>query len=242
MVKSKNNIQKCKEIFEKIIQFGPSKILYHSAPWDTVGFITLSWLADYKIERFLINLTDHAFWLGRDCCDYFFEFRSWGVNLSLDHRHIAKERLLMLPYYPIRDTTIQFQGFPFNTEGKKVIVSGGSLYKIYGSPIFFDIVKTILDSYQDTVFFYLGNGETEPLMEFIKKNKLEDRFFYSKERRDINEIIKRCYFYLGTYPMGGGLMSQFAVANNKILVAYAKNPMYKVIPCLRRKLSWTVPR
>jgi len=228
MVKLEHNIKMCQKIAGEIIQFNPSKILYHTAPWDTVGFVSLYHLGDKKIERFLINLTDHAFWLGRDCCDYFIEFRSWGVNLSIDFRHIAAERLLMLPYYPIQDTSAVFQGFPFDADGKKVIVSGGSLYKIYGSNIFFGMVKNILDTYRDTIFFYLGNGDAGPLMEFIRTNHFEDRLFYSKERLDINEIIKRCYFYLGTYPMPGGLMSQFAAANHKLPVAYAKNQMYKI--------------
>jgi hypothetical protein len=219
-VKSKNNIQKCYEIIDTIIDFRPSKILYHSAPWDTVGFVVMAHLGSYKIERFLINLTDHAFWLGCSCSDYFFEFRNYGINISLDHRHIKNDQLLILPYYPVQNSALKFQNFPFNASGKKIIISGGSLYKIYGDTIFFDIVKWILNKYEDSIFFYLGNGDTKPLNKYINDNQFNDRFFYSKERKDINEIIKRCYFYLGSYPIGGGLMSQISVANCKIPVTY----------------------
>jgi hypothetical protein len=221
-IKNQSNRNKCKEILDKITRFKPSKLLYHSAPWDTVGFAVLSCLEAYNVKRFLINLTDHTFWLGRNCCDYFLEFRNYGANISIDHRNIDTKKLLLIPYYPICEQKAEFQGFPFEEKGKKVIVSGGSLYKIYGSEIYFDIAKTILNLYPESVIFYLGNGDTKPLMDFIKKNQFENRFYYSKERRDINEIIKRCYFYLGTYPVAGGLMSQFAVANKKIPICFTE--------------------
>jgi hypothetical protein len=217
---SKNNISRCKEISEKILSFNPSRVLYHSAPWDTVGYIVLSYLGNYQIERYLINLTDHAFWLGCNCIDYILEFRSYGANISIDYRHISSNKLMIMPYYPIQNKLDEFQGFPFNTENKKIIVSGGSLYKIYGSPVFFDIVKHILKLYSDVIFFYLGNGDIKPLVKFIEENNLSKRFFYSRERKDISEIIKRCYFYLNTYPVGGGLLPQLAVINDKIPITY----------------------
>lgn len=218
----KMKYEACNEIVEKILEFQPSKILYHSAPWDVIGYVTLSFFDKSKIDRFLINLTDHAFWLGRDCVDYILEFRSYGANISIDHRNIEGKKLFIIPYYPIQNSEIEFQGFPFDAECRRIIFSGGSLYKIYGSTTFFDIVKTILNLYPDTIFYYLGNGNVKPLIDFIQKNQFENRFFYNKERKDINEVIKRCYFYLGTFPLGGGLMSQLAVANKKIPVAFTE--------------------
>lgn len=219
---AKSNIKKCNEIVEKIIYFQPSKILYHSAPWDTIGYVILSYFDKSAIDRFLINLTDHAFWIGRDCIDFFLEFRSYGANISLNHRNIESKKLLIIPYYPIQNSEIEFKGFPFNSNGKKIILSGGSLYKIYGNSIFLDIVRYILNNYTNTIFYYLGNGNEKPLIDYIQKNKYENRFFYDKERKDINEVIKRCYFYLGTYPLAGGLMSQLAVKNKKIPVAFTE--------------------
>jgi hypothetical protein len=218
--KSSENLQKCNEIVKKIIEYKPSKILYQSVPWDTVGFMALAFLETYSIERYLINLTDHVFWLGCTCADYFLEFRSYGANISLDYRRISENKLFIIPYYPIMNVNYDFQGFPFDVERKKIIVSGGTLYKIYGDTIFLDTVKHILNTYNDTIFFYLGNGDESYLIKFIADNNLQERFYYSKTRKDIAEIIKRCYFYLGTYPICGGLMSQFAVACNKIPIAY----------------------
>ena len=102
-----------------------------------------------------------------------------------------------------------------------MIFSGGSLYKIYGSEVFFELVRYILDNHKDTIFLYLGNGDSKPIEKFIRNNKYENRFYYYKERKDINEVFKRCYFYLGTYPVTGALMSQFAVVNKKIPLQYS---------------------
>jgi len=220
-ITGRTNIRKCREIYDVIIDYGPSKVLYHAYPYDTIGFIVLTALEDHPIERFQINLTDHTFWLGVKCIDYCLEFRQYGVNISRDYRHIPDEKLIIVPYYPIQNTDFRFQGFPFNAEGKKVIVSAGSLYKIYGSHIYFDIIKRIMIKYTDTIIYYLGNGDTRPLLKFIEENKFNERFFYSTERKDINEVMKRAYFYLNTYPIGGGLLPQLAVANNKIPIIYS---------------------
>lgn len=219
-INSKNNLNACYTIREKIIQFNPSSILFHSAPWDSIGCIVLFSLPAL-IKRYLINLTDHAFWLGKKCNDFFLEFRSYGFNISLKYRGIDEKKLLILPYYPVNNPDLLFQGFPFEYENKKIIFSGGSLYKISGSQVFFDIVKYILDKYPEAIFLYLGNGDKKDLYKFISINKFENRFYIGNERKDINEIFKRCYFYIGTYPVAGGLMTQYAVMNNKIPVLFS---------------------
>ncbi|MEF9933464.1 MAG: hypothetical protein RR864_05280 [Cetobacterium sp.] len=224
VIKALDKIEICQEIREKAISYNPSKIFIHTSPWDTVGFVTWASFED-RAERYLINLSDHTFWLGKCCSDYFIEFRSYGKNISIDYRRISEEKISILPYYPIRNLNEVFQGFSFDTEGKKIIFSGGSLYKIYGSSIYFELVKYILDNHEDTIFLFLGNGDEKPLRKFIFDNKYESRFYFYNERRDINEVFKRCYFYLGTYPITGGLMSQFAVANGKLPVAYTSKEL-----------------
>lgn len=204
-------------IISEIKRFGSSQILVHSSPWDVLGCLILSFLSD--MTRFLINITDHAYWLGNSVVDYVIEFRSYGYNVSRLFRNINPSKCLYLPYYPVRSLHDDFNGFPFDSVNKKVIFSGGALYKISGSQIFLDIVKYILESDKSTIFFYVGNGDASVLKQFIERNKYEDRFFYSEERRDINELFKHCYFYLGTYPIPGGLMSQYAVSNNKVVLS-----------------------
>lgn len=218
-IKNNHYVESSKELYQVINNFGATKALIHTSPWDVVGVLTFSYLIG--VERYLINLTDHAFWLGKCCSDYILEFRSYGYNISRTYRNISEDKLILLPFYPIQDMKIPFEGFPFEANGKKVIFSGGSVYKIYGSDIFFRTIKYIVENHKDTIVLYAGGGNTKPFEKFIKDNKLSDKVFLIKERKDIVEIFKNCYFYLGTYPISGGLMTQYAVANKKLPIAYS---------------------
>lgn len=206
------------QLTNKIIEFEPRDILLHILPWD-VNFLVLCHFFDEILERYMINITDHAFWLGKSAIDFCIEYRSYGYNISLKERRIEDKKLLILPYYPAR-TEEKFQGFSFSLEGKRMIFSGGSLFKTSGSTIFWDIIKYILDNYNDTIFVYAGSGNTEEMQNFIQKNGFEERFYHISERLDLDEIMKRCYFYLSTYPISGGLMAQYAVANGKVPVTF----------------------
>lgn len=212
-------LEKAKKIREIILEKKPRYIFNHTAPWDIAGMIAL---VEIPAEKYLINLTDHAFWLGKSCTDYYIEFRSYGKNISKYYRKIPNDREFILPYYPVTNEEIEFSGFPFEMTNKKLIFSGGSLYKIYGSSKFFELVKYILKIDKDTIFLYLGNGNDRILKKFISDNNFEKRFYFFNERKDINEILKRCYFYLGTYPLCGGLMTQLAVTNKKIPICYCR--------------------
>jgi len=228
-IKNKNYIKASIELYYAIKDFKSNKALIHTSPFDMIGLTTFAFLEN-KINRFLINITDHAFWLGKSSADYFIEFRSYGFNISVKYRGIDKEKLLILPYYPIQDHKIKFQGFPFDSKNKKIIFSGGSLYKIYGSNFFFNTIKHLLDRHNNVVFLYAGNGDSKPLNNFIKTNGYHNRLFHITERKDITQIFKKCYFYLGTYPISGGLMAQYAVANGKVPICYAnKEPSINFI-------------
>lgn len=202
----------------KVVEYEPSGILLHIAPWD-VDFLILCHFFQGMLERYMINITDHAFWLGKAAIDFCIEFRSYGYSISVIERKIEEEKLLVLPYYPAK-TEKEFQGFSFSLEGKRMIFSGGSLYKTSGSPIFWDIIKYILDRYSDTIFVYAGSGNNDEMQRFIQKNRFEKRFYHISERLDLDEIMKRCYFYLSTYPICGALMAQYAVANGKVPITF----------------------
>jgi hypothetical protein len=224
IVKNKDFIKAAKELYDIINDFGASKALVHTAPWDVVGVLTWSYFSE--VRRYLVNLTDHAFWLGKCCSDYILEFRSYGYNISRKYRNISKDKLILLPYYPIQEKEIPFEGFPFDVRKKKVIFSGGSLYKVYGSRIFFDTIKYIIQNHDDVIVLYAGSGNDKPFKDFIETNNLYGKVYLIKERKDITHIFERCHFYLGTYPIGGGLMTQYAVANKKVPVAYS-DPILK---------------
>ncbi len=218
-IEGKNFYRISQEITREIIRYEPKRIFVHTIPND-LGCLLAIDKFEKKIERYLINITDHAFWVGKSFFDYYIEFRNFGYSISSRERKIPESKLCLLPYYPIRNIEDTFEGFPFNEKDKKIIFSGGSIYKIYGSNFFLDTVKYILNKYEDTVFLYVGNGDTEYVNDFIKINNFETRFFLISERKDINKIFEKCYFYLNTFPLIGGLMSQYAVLNKKIPVTF----------------------
>ncbi len=217
-----NEIKKAKEIYQLILEFSPQIVIAHTSPWDISGLMAINRF-DKNIKRFLINITDHAFWLGSTVFDYFLEFRDYGYNISKTYRRIDEKKLLKLPYYPILNKNIQFEGFDFDTKGKKLIFSGGSIYKIQGSSVFLDIVEYIVTNYTDTIFLFLGNGDSKYILDFIEKNKFQDRVYYRPERKDIYEVFKHCDLYLNTYPLIGGLMTQFACVAGKLPITLNDN-------------------
>ena len=131
--------------------------------------------------------------------------------------------MLLLPYYPVINKNIDFGGFDFDTTGKRLVFSGGSIYKIQGSPIFLEIVKHVLDKHDDAIFLYLGNGDCSYFDDFIKNNNFQGRFFYYPERNDIYGVLKHCDLYLNTYPLIGGLMTQYACVAGKLPITLNEN-------------------
>lgn len=231
-----------KWLVKHILEYGASKAFLHLSPWDVVGVAV--WNALKPITRYQINLTDHAFWIGINCIDYVLEFREYGCNLSMLHRGIPKEKLLMMPYYPV-ESPFEFQGLPDVDEGKVKLFSGGSFYKIYGeNGVFFTLIKYILNNNPNTVLYFAGDGVRAPFEAFIKDNKFDDRIFLVGNRKDISEIFKNTDIYIGTYPFCGGLMSQFAGFYAKPLVAYTDakfqcNDVEELFPKLNDNIQLT---
>lgn len=201
----KDKLNRLREIFNNE---SFSYALFYSSPWDIVGNIAFYELKD-KCTRYLINLTDHAFWVGRNACDYVIEFRNYGASISYYERYIDKDKLLLLPYYPIVDNISEFKGFPFKTENKKVIYSGGSLYKtIDSNKTYYKLVEKIINRHEDVIFYYTGSGNNKFIKELV--SKYPNQIYFEKERIDLLEAMKRSYLYLNTYPISGGLMLQYA--------------------------------
>lgn len=171
-----------------------------------------------SIQRYLINLTDHTFWLGTCALDYCIEFRNLGANISTKFRKIKKEKIAILPYYPEKREYEKFQGFPF-AEKEEFVFSGGSAYKIESSNKFEQMVSEILDKYLDLKFVYATNDKSEKLE--MLSSKYKGRFFIVNERQDLDAIFQRAKFYLSTYPIPGALMSLYALSNNCIPLCLA---------------------
>ena len=223
--KNNKKIDKVKMIYEKVVKFKPERAFLHMMPWDVIGVVV--WNAFPNLKRYLINFTDHAFWIGISCADYFLEFREYGYNMSKYYRGIDVSKLLLQPYYPII-TDAKFLGLPNIEKNTIKLFSGGYLYKIYGeNGIFMEMIKQILMKNPNTVLFFAGDGNRKPLNDFIKKNNLQNRWILLGNRRDIVSILLKIDIYIGTYPLAGGLMTHLAAYCKKPIVAYTDEDL----PC-----------
>lgn len=198
----------------------PCAAFFHSMPDDVVG---CAFFNKIPCKRYLVNLTDHAFWLGATCVDYSVEFRDYGYTISKNYRHIPEEMLLILPYYPVHKNIKANDMNDLFESHQNIVFSGGSLYKIAGSPVFFEIVSYILNTYDDSIFIFIGNGDSQSIKSFIEKKGYQGRFLYFNERPDFEDFMRHSKFYLCTYPIMGALMNQLAVVNKKIPLCYNPN-------------------
>ena len=218
-------VEKTRLVSERISEYRPEKAFLHISPWDVCGISV--WHSFVGITRYLIDLTDHAFWLGKGCSDFFIGFRGYGNQVSREFRGIKSNRLLCQTIYPILNN-VPFQGFPELAKDKVVIFSGATYYKVYGeNNVFLEILKKIVIDHPECIVLFAGSGDKRPFEKFLKDNQLQDRIILIGNRPDINEVFKHCDIYINTFPIIGGLMSQLAIANNKNLIGYTTND----IPC-----------
>lgn len=79
--------------------------------------------------------------------------------------------------------------------------------------------------------------------EFIRNNGFQRRVFLLGSRRDIHAVFRACDIYMGTYPIGGGLMSQYAAVNGKPILAYASeecpSAFVETVVCHKTRLKIT---
>lgn len=207
-------IDKLCDIFN---EYRPSVSFLYTTPSDVAGVLVFEYFKGRTI-RFQINLTDHAFWLGKYAFDYCVEFRNVGSSVSYNYRGIDKEKIILLPYYANIDDTIPFEGFPFEIEDHRVLFSGGSLYKTLGDKEkrYYRIVEHILSVHDDIIFVYAGSGDDTEIKKL--QEKYLNRVYHIAERKDLYQVMRHSVLYLNTYPMCGGLMMCYAATAGKIPV------------------------
>lgn len=218
--RSSKCLEKAKEILNQIDKYRPAMSFFYSLPFDIPAACAFT-KAEGTTRRFLINLTDNAFWAGLNSFDYCIEFRDYGAGISFYDRHIPSEKLKVLPFYPFTDEGIEFQGYPFSFDEhlQKLIFSGGALYKTFSEDnAYYKLVDFILATDPETVFWYAGSGDQTRFDSLLKK--YGGRIFITPERKDLLQVLKRCCFYLSTYPVSGGLMFQYAAKAGKIPVTF----------------------
>lgn len=230
-------IEKASVAYKKIVEFQPSKALLHLLPWDVVGCLVFSTLTG--IERYMIDLTDHAFWLGINCFDYLIEFRDFGYTIAINRRNVLKEKIIYLPYYPIFVNS-NFVGFPFKKRmGQTLLLTGGTYYKTFGDNYkFYEVLKKILENHPSLIVLFVGSGDKKYIDDFIKQNHFEDRLFLLGNRTDIAEVFRHSDIYLSSYPIGGGLMAQLASVSGCAIIAYVNENNPSNYPeCMLPKLE-----
>lgn len=189
-----------------------------------------------SMKRYLINLTDHAFWLGIRISDRVINFREFGWRVCMEKRGIDAAKLSYLPYYPGRIASA-LKPLPFQNGNDKLILSGGALYKTESRDNgYYRLVESILETCQNVNFMYLGNGDFRRLRKL--KLKYPGRVAFESERTDFFEIMKRCTLYLSTYPYNGGLMTQYALSAGRIPVTWVHPGIESELTIRHGENSW----
>lgn len=225
-----------KSLNEIYAKYHPKKAILYILPYDVAGIVVFG---NYQgiVERYQINLTDHAFWLGKYAFDYCIEFRDYGAVISRVFRGINQEKLLKLPLTPYVDETLSFEGFPFEAEGHKVVFSGGGLYKTFDAEhTYYRIVEDILRYDEEVLFLYAGFGDDSELKELMRK--FPARIWHIEERRDLYQLMEHVYFYLSTYPIAGGLMTQYAALAGKVPVTIGTGDEHAGVLCVAEECQY----
>ena len=202
-------------LLDMCLRCQPKVSFLYTTPCDVVGLAAFECMAGHT-TRYLINLTDHAFWLGVHALDYCLEFRNYGASVSRQYRRLDPGQLLLQPYYPVINRKTEFQGFPFTKEsGDVILFSGGSIYKTIDSDgIFYQIVDRCLTKYPFVKFWYAGHGESQEMAGLVQK--YPQRVAWTAERSDLFQLLQHVDLYLNTYPVSGGLMLQYAALAGRI--------------------------
>ena len=209
-----NYLQRIHFLIQTFNKYTPAFSFSYIYPWDVAGVCFFTRIPSKRIK---IDLTDHKFWLGKKDFDYLVEFRQQGVSTAVNLRKINVDRISVIPFYPYINNESQFLGFDFDVHGKRIIFSGGALYKTFSPEnTYYKIVDHCLTTHKDVIFYYAGNGDYSKLEEIKKKHP--NRVYYSAERKDFLQVIKKSVFYLNTYPFFGGLMTQYAVVAGRVPV------------------------
>lgn len=236
-------VEKVRWVYDEVMNFSPQDVFLHISP-SAVSMVCAVYALPKNITRYQINLTDHSYWVGAGCMDYSFEFRPYGASISTSFRGFSRDQILMLPYYPVMKDK-PFEGFPKEAEGKVKIFSGASYYKIIDrEDTFFKICKAILDVNQSAVILFAGGGDKSLINALIIKYGLENRFLLIGQRNDIFQCFMHSDIYLSTYPLWGGLMSQYAAHASLPILAYrgtSKGQLEEVV-CQKQYLRITLPK
>ena len=220
-------LQRVRRIYQLTMEYAPGKAFLHVKAFSVFNLVLPS--LPSKITKYYIDLQDHALWIKNNNLDFVIPYRDWGATIDIEKRGFSKKQVLKLPYYPIVTKT-SFQGFPQATNGKVVIFTGGNYYKtIDYNNTYWKLIVRVLNENPDTIVLYAGKGDTDgqkqALQQFANEKDLSNRLIPIGFRADINEVFAHCDIFMGTCPMSGGLMCQYAAYNGKPILQYYRPDM-----------------
>ncbi len=198
-----------------LFEIKPKAAFFYTTPNDVSGIVAFHMFKGI-IDRYLIDLTDHAFWLGKSAADYFLGSRDMSASLQYFQRGIEKQNMIKLGVNLIVNEYNDHTGLPFNPLITDYIFSGGSLYKTLGDSenTYYKIIDYILSKHGNIKFLYAGSGDNSELKKIIEK--YPNRAYQIEERKDFYYLIQNCKLYLNTYPMFGGMMMKYCGLAHKI--------------------------
>lgn len=206
------------ELITIILQVRPKAMFFYTTPNDSAGAVAFSTMEGLT-DRFLIDLTDHAFWLGVNANDYFCGSREMSASNQIYERNIPRKKLIKLGVnLLIENDNLNHDNLPFDVRNTRYVFSGGQLYKTLGDEnhYYYRIVDHILSEHEDIKFLYAGVGDRSKMDEVLEK--YPNRAFLIDERKDFYYLIQHCTIYLNTYPMFGGMMMKYSANAGKIPV------------------------
>ena len=92
----------------------------------------------------------------------------------------------------------------------------------------FYVLGVMVEQNPEVLLFYAGEGNRDTLMSKIRKHGLEESFVPIGQRKDITEVFEHCDAFLNTYPISGGLMTQYAAQLGKPVLNYYSGTNSKV--------------
>lgn len=220
---SKKGFAKSQWIYNEVCAFGSRKVLMNFGEW-AIEHCVACYALPKGIVKYHINACDHTFWAGASCADYSFEFRHYGANLTYYERGLRKDQIVYMPFYPVMND-VPFEGFPEICNGKFIFLSGGAAYKVVDEEkTFFRLCKRVLDECPNAIILYAGanagNIGNSVLTDGIEEFGMQGRFISIGYRNDMIEVFRHCDVFLDTYPIGGGVMCQFAAQCSKPIVNF----------------------
>lgn len=206
-------------IYDSILNFSAERVYLHCITSE-VFFTAVCYSLPLSIQKYFIDMADHSFRTGINSCDYSFEFRDLGCSIAAQYMHYPREKMLMLPFYPVIDN-VDFKGIPTECEGKVIILSGGIFWKIVDNEdTYFRLCQKLLLQNPNAIILYPGDGDPSYVTSKLKEYGIADRFLLLGWRNDINELFRQSDIFLNTYPHGGATMSQYAAHSRKPILSY----------------------